>query len=87
MKKVFKILGVALLSGWMTLNVKVLDGRGLISVERLLAENGRVTQLVEGSVITDGKNMVAIVVKTNQGSTIEILGDKLGIQEIKESWR
>ena len=86
MKKVFKILGVALLSGWVTLNVKVLDGRGLISIEKLLAENGHITQLVEGSVITDGKNLVAFVVKTQQGSTIEILGDKQGIREIKETY-
>jgi hypothetical protein len=86
MRKVFNILGVALLTGWMTLNVKLLDTRALNSVQGILAQHGHATQLKEGSVITDGANMIMIVVKTSRGSTIEIMGDKQKIREIKETY-
>jgi hypothetical protein len=86
MKKVFSILSVALLSGWMTFNVKLLDTRALNSVQGLLAQHGHAARLTEGSVITDGENMIMVVVKTTRGSTIEIVGDRKKIREIKESY-
>ena len=86
MRKVLNILGVALLSGWMTFNVKFLDHRALTSVQGILAQHGHAAQLKEGSVITDGANMIMVVVKTSRGSTIEITGDKERIREIKETY-
>lgn len=86
MRKFFNILSVALLSGWMTFNVKLLDHRTLTSVQSILARHGHAAQLKEGSVITDGANMILVVVKTSRGSTIEILGDRQKIREIKESY-
>ncbi|MBW1947823.1 MAG: hypothetical protein JRI33_07800 [Deltaproteobacteria bacterium] len=86
MKKVLKILSVALLSGWMTFNMKLLDPRTLVSIEHILAQHGHAAKLTEGSVITDGKNLILVVVKTSRGSTIEILGDRQKIHEIKETY-
>jgi hypothetical protein len=86
MKKVFSILSAVLLSGWMTFNVKLLDHRALTSVQGILAEHGHAARLTEGSVITDGANMIMVVVKTTRGSTIEIVGDRKKIREIKESY-
>ncbi len=85
-KKVFSILSVVLLSGWVTLNVKMLDQRALTSVQGILAEHGHTARLTEGSVITDGENLIMLVVKTSRGSTIEIMGDRKKIREIKESY-
>jgi hypothetical protein len=85
-KKVFSILSVVLLSGWVTLNVKMLDQRALTSVQGILAEHGHMARLTEGSVITDGENLIMLVVKTSRGSTIEIMGDRKKIREIKESY-
>jgi hypothetical protein len=68
-EKIISIFGVVLLSGWTTINMKILDNRGLIAVEKILAENGHTSRLVRGSVIPDGANMVAFVVKTSKGST------------------
>jgi hypothetical protein len=86
MRKVLSILGVALLSGWMTFNVKLLDHRALTSVQGMLAQHGHAAKLTEGSVITDGANIIMVIVKTNRGSTIEIIGDKQRIREIKETY-
>jgi hypothetical protein len=86
MKKALNIFCVCLLSGWMTLNVKMLDHRALTSVQGILAQHGHAAQLKEGSVITDGANMIMLVVKTSRGSTIEIMGDKERIREIKETY-
>jgi len=86
MKKVFSILSVALLSGWVTLNVKLLDNRALTSVQGILAQHGHAAKLTEGSVITDGANLIMVVVKTSRGSTIEIMSDKQRIREIKETY-
>lgn len=86
MKKVFSILGVALLSGWMTFNMKLLDHRALTSMQGVLAQHGHTAKLTEGSVITDGENLILVVVKTSRGSTIEILGDRERIKEIKETY-
>jgi hypothetical protein len=86
MKKVFSILSAVLLSGWMTFNVKMLDQRALTSVQGILADHGHGARLTEGSVITDGENLILLVVKTTRGSTIEIMGDSKKIREIKESY-
>ena len=86
MKKILSILSVALLSGWMTFNMKLLDVRSLASMQNILEQHGHAAQLTEGSVITDGKNVVLVVVKTTRGSTIEIMGDRQQIREIKETY-
>jgi hypothetical protein len=86
MRKVFSILGVALLSGWMTFNMKLLDHRALTSMQGVLAQHGHTARLTEGSVITDGENLILVVVKTSRGSTIKILGDRERIKEIKETY-
>jgi hypothetical protein len=86
MKKVFSILSAVLLSGWMTFNIKMLEQRALTSVQGILAEHGHKARLTEGSVITDGENLIMLVVKTSRGSTIEIMGDKQRIREIKETY-
>jgi hypothetical protein len=70
----------------MTFNVKLLDHRALTSVQGILAEHGHAARLTEGSVITDGENLIMLVVKTTRGSTIEIMGDRKKIREIKESY-
>jgi hypothetical protein len=86
MKKAMKTLCICLLSGWMTFNAKLLDTRELTKVQGMLAQYGHVTKLTEGSLITDGTNLILLIVKTHHGSTIEIKGDKQEIREIKESY-
>ncbi|MBU4448229.1 MAG: hypothetical protein KKD99_06555 [Proteobacteria bacterium] len=86
MKKALNIFCVCLLSGWMTFNMKMLDSKALTEVQGMLAQNGHVAKLTEGSLITDGDNLIMIVVKTRKGSTIEIIGDRQQIREIKESY-
>jgi hypothetical protein len=86
MRKFFNILGVALLSGWMTFNMKMLDYRSLKSVQGMLAQHGHAARLIEGSLITDGQNLIMLVVKTSRGTTIEVIGDRERIKEIKETY-
>jgi len=86
MKKTLNILCSVFLSAWFTVNAKVLDYRELRGVQTLLAQQGHVTQLREGVVVTDGAGVIIINVKTPRGSTIEIIGDGRHIREIKESY-
>jgi hypothetical protein len=86
MKRALNIFCVCLLGGWMTFNAKLLDTRELGKVQGILAQHGHVAKLTEGSLITDGANLIMLVVKTGSGSTIEIKGDRQKIREIKESY-
>jgi hypothetical protein len=56
------------------------------SIQNILAQYGHAAQLTEGSVVTDGANMIMVVIKTSRGSTIEIMRDKQRIREIKETY-